>query len=333
MTGDDFAPGLLPAPRAFDLGPAGRAPDGRYLGPIADVSTAKWDGRGPFARRRRQRKAWIYTAAFTPRFTVGLAVVDAGFLATAFVYVHDRQREVFTEQKAVVPAGFPAGFQPSLDVTWRVARGPRNWEITRSGAGWAAKYSGSGLGIGIDIDDHGRGLTAISSAPGRPFHHTYKLCSLKCRLSVRTEGRMVTQEGHAALDFSLGYPPRDTRWNWASLDGMTADGQQVGINLVAHFMNGLENALWIDGAVIPLGQAVFTYEPENTLDRWNVATVDGYVNIDFYPDGERKENLRAGVMASVFSQPFGRFEGHIRTRSGLVPISGRGVTEQHRAVW
>lgn len=322
------------APPALSGGTGGRARDGRYLGRIRDVSTRRWDGSGPFSARRTQRKGWFYAAAFTPRYLLGFAIVDAGYLGTAFVYLKDRQTGKFREHKAALPLAFPADFAPSLDAEWNVARGRRRWNITPGDSGWAVRFTGPGLEAELLIVDDQPGLTAISSAPGRPFHHTYKACLLNCQLSVTADGVPVRADGRASIDFSLGYPPRDTRWNWASLSGVTADGAPVAINLVAHFMNGLENAVWLDGELHPVGQAVFEYEPRNTLAEWRVRTVDDAVDITFRPDGERSEDLRAGVLSSVFTQPFGAFEGTLRcAKRGSVAIHGYGVTEQHRAHW
>lgn len=333
MTFDETPVRLPSAPRALDLGAAGRPRDGRYLGRILDVSTRRWDGRGPIAPRRRQRKAWFYAAAFTSRFQVGFAIVDAGFLSTAFAYVYDCDRGAFTEEKAVLPVGFPHGFAPGLDADWRFERGRRRWSITPKDDGWSVLFTGPELRIGVRISDDQPGITAISTPPGQLFHHTYKSCSLNCALDVSVNGERFEESGRSSIDFSVGYPPRDTRWNWASLSGTTADGRLFAANLVAHFMNGLENAMWLDGALYPLSQSVFSYKPDHTLAPWRIVTVDGVVDIEFVPDGERSENLRGGVVASVFTQPFGRFSGKLRQGNKLVSVSGRGVTEQHRALW
>lgn len=318
---------LPPAPAALDRGHGQPAASGRYRGAIAGLSTAAWDGGG---RRRLQRKGWMYFSASTERFSVGYAIVDAGLVATAFVYVHDRATSRLVEEKATVPFGFPADHAPDWRRPWRLDRGDRHWAIEHDAArGWLVRYTGTRLQLALDVERGGDGLTAIASAPGRPFAHTWKLCALASRLRFTLDGETHDVASSSALDFTLGYPPRSSLWNWASLDGVRDDGRKVGVNLVAHFMNGLENGLWLDGELIPLAQATFDYTPGNLLAPWQVRSVDGQVDVRFQPDGQRAEHLDAVLLKSRFAQPFGRWEGTIAGR----PAHGCGVVEEHAALW
>ena len=318
---------LPPAPPALDAGNGRPAPSGRYRGAIADLSTAAWDGGG---RRRLQRKGWMYLSASTLRYAVGFAIVDAGLVATAFVYLFDRQSGRLIEEKVAVPFGFPAGFAPDWRGDWQLAQRGRRWQISpRAGGGWQCQYSGPQLQLALAVEPGGDGLTAISSAPGRPFAHTWKLCALDSSLRFTVDGQTVETPSSSAIDFTLGYPPRSTLWNWASLDGSTDDGRRVGLNLVAHFNNGVENALWLDGQLLPLAQACFDYDPRDLTRPWRVTSLDGIVDIRFTPDGQRAERLNALLLQSRFAQPFGHFEGRV----GTDRVSGFGVVEEHAALW
>lgn len=318
---------LPPAPPALDAGNGRPLPSGRYRGAIADLSTAAWDGGG---RRRLQRKGWLYVSACTARYSVGYAVVDAGLVATAFVYVFDRTTKILVEEKATVPFGFAADFAPDWRQAWALAQGGKRWQITPVGAqGWQFRYTGKRLNLELDVERGGDGLTAVSSAPGRPFAHTWKLCALASTLRFTLDGAAVETQSSSAIDFTLGYPPRSTVWNWASLDGSTDDGRKFGLNLVAHFNNGLENALWLDGELTPLAQACFDYDRRDLARPWRVSTVDGLVDVHFTPDGQRAEHLNAVLLKSRFAQPFGRFEGRV----GQSQVSGFGVVEEHAALW
>lgn len=318
---------LPPAPPALDAGNGRPVPSGRYRGAIADLSTAAWDGGG---RRRLQRKGWMYLSASTARHAVGFAIVDAGLVATAFVYLFDRQTGRLIEEKAAVPFGFPAGFAPDWRGHWQLAQRGRHWRISpRENGGWRCQHSGPQLDLQLDVDAGGSGLTAVSSAPGRPFAHTWKLCALDSALRFTVDGQTLETPSSSAVDFTLGYPPRSTLWNWASLDGRTDDGRRVGLNLVAHFNNGLENALWLDGELQPLAQACFDYDCRDLTRPWRVSTVDGVVDLRFTPDGQRAERLNALLLKSRFAQPFGRFEGRV----GPDRVSGFGVVEEHAALW
>lgn len=318
---------LLPAPAALHDRDGRPVASGRWRGPIADLDTAIWDRRG---RRRLQRKGWMYVSAVTARWSVGYAIVDAGLLATAFVYVFDRDSGRLLEEKVVVPFGFPSAFAPDWRQPWRLDRGERHWAIEHDPArGWQVRHDGPRLKLALDVERGGEGLSALARAPGRPFHHTWKLCALRSRLRFTLDGQQHEADSSSALDFTLGYPPRSSLWNWASLDGLRADGRKVGVNLVAHFMNGLENALWLGDALIPLGQATFAYDPSNLLAPWHLRTVDGRVDVVFEPSGRRAEYLNALWLRSRFAQPFGRWSG---TVDG-VAASGHGVVEEHAALW
>lgn len=323
-------PSLPAAPPALDAGDGRPVASGRYLGAIAGLSTRAWDDDlGWRSRRRLQRKGWLYFSACTAEVSVGYAIVDAGLVATAFVYVYDRRTRRLTEDKITVPFGFAAGFAPDWRQPWSLAQGDRRWQVTPTADGWQVGYDSPRLGMAMGITRRGAGLSAISSAPGRPFHHTWKLCALPVSLSLRRDGASVEMQAGGAVDFTLGYPPRASLWNWASLDGSTADGRRLGLNLVAQFMNGLENALWLGEELIPLAQATFDYDPADLMQPWRIRTVDGLVDVTFIPDGQRAEHLNAWLLKSRFAQPFGRFEGRISGQA----VSGHGVVEEHEALW
>ena len=322
---------LAPAPVGF--GSPGSVPYGRFLGALADERTAAFDGgSGLLSPRRLQRKAWLYFGAFTQRYMIGIATVDAGLVATGFVYVYDRQQKRLVEEKAMAPLGFASAFAPKLRGEWRFAAGARRWSIEPDGDGWQVRFEGKRIVLGMRFGG-APGMTSISPVIGRPFHHTYKACTLPVHVDVSVDGNRGEVAGSGVVDFTLGYPPRHTTWNWASAAGQTSDGSRFGVNLVAHFHNGLENALWLGDEVIALPQATFIYDAHNVLAPWVVRSEDGALELRIYPEGERKERVNAGLMVSDFTQPFGRVEGTVNTGGRRLGLSGFGVVEQHRAVW
>lgn len=325
---------LPSAPHALDVGGGRPAPFGTFRGAIADLSTSAWDGSGGLlSRRRRERKGWIYFGAFSESYMVGLATVDAGLVANGFCYVYDRERDLLVEEAVTLPLGFGRDFAPRLDGPWRLRSGAREWNIEHSDDSWHVTFSGKRLGVRLRIDGPGQGLTAIASSIGRPFAHTHKICALPAHLDVSVDGVSGSASGGGSIDFTLGYPPRQTLWNWASMDGRTDSGQRVGLNLVGQFMNGQENGLWVDGQLIALPQATFEYDPTDPLGPWHIRTLDGTVDLTFEAEGRRSQNLRAGIMASVFTQPFGRFSGTIQHDGKTLPVTGLGVVEEHLATW
>lgn len=330
---------LAPAPEA--LAAPGGVPFGRYLGAIPNLDTASWDfrlePRAPWPRRFFQRKAWSYVGVLAPELVCGFAIFDGGYLANAFVYVFERKARRLTEEKALRPFGFPYGFKPTPGASWALAAGKRSFSITPGpGGGWAARLTGERLRVELEMAG-GPGMSTVAPSTTRPFNYTYKLCGTPARARITVDGRTVDPGPEAEVlgvyDFTLGYPPRHTYWNWAALAGRTADGRRFGANLVANFNNGLENAYWLGDQVIPLAQTVFRYDRRDTLAPWHIHTEDGQLDVRFYPEGKRAERITVGLVASDFQQPCGRFEGTLVTPEGPLAVSGSGVTEEHWAVW
>lgn len=322
------------APKALHAGAGLPAAFGMYRGAIADVSTRVWDGnRGVLSKRRLERKGWLYVGAFSERYMVGIATVDAGVVANGFCYVYDRERDLLVEEDLTAPFGFAKEFEPRVDGEWDLANRSRAWHTEYRDNQWRVRFAGKRLEVALTLDGPGLGLTAIASSIGRPFAHTYKVCALPAEIEVSIDGASGSSAGGGSIDFTLGYPPRTTLWNWASAHGQTEDGREFGLNLVGQFMNGQENGLWFAGDLIALPQAVFEYDPTDPTGVWKIRTLDGSVDLEFTPEGRRSQNLRAGVMASVFTQPFGRFSGTIRHEGTDLRVTALGVVEEHQATW
>lgn len=130
---------------------------------------------------------------------------------------------------------------------------------------------------------------------------------------------------------------RETAWNWACIAGKLADGRSMGLNLAAgvNETGMTENALWLDGRCIKLGQASFVFDRYCETAPWQVRTSDGRVDLQFVPSGVRKERINAVVIASNFRQYVGTYTGVILDESGEpVPVEGlRGLAEDHFARW
>ncbi len=312
---------------------------GRYRGAVADVGTSAWDQQP--LRRRWQRKAWIYAGVFTSEWSLGVAVADAGYLGMAFLYVFHRPSGRYVEEKLARPFAFASGFQPGLHGPWTMAGGQRSWRITgQPGAGskghdtWRLEFAGRRLRCDLLVQGDLPGLTAIAPATSRPFSSTYKVVGVPVTGTLAFDGEpLPVADAFGALDFTLGYPPRETRWNWACLVGTTADGRRFGLNAVAHFNQDLENALWLGGDLVPLGETRFRPGHDRRRDTWHIETRDEALTIAFEPEGARSETIRLGLIASRFTQPFGRFTGTLRDGAATVAVRGHGVVEDHFARW
>jgi hypothetical protein len=323
--------GLPPAPARLPQPGEGPPAWGRYSGPVADTETRAWDA-DPL-RRRTWRKAWMFVGAYTERHTIGFALVDAGYVATAFVYVHDRETGRLLETHTLVPSGFAEDFQPGLRQPWRLESLEGTWTLAPQGEGWRASFKGAGFSVSLELDAASQGMSILAPAQERPFHYTFKAAAVPARVSFQEAAGGWQSSAVGVLDFSKGYPPRNVFWNWASLVGKTEDGRSFGLNLTADFNNALENAMWVDGELVPLATALFRYEPAAVRNEWRVATADGRVEVRFHPDGLREEHIQLGAFESRFQQPFGRFEGTLWLNGKAVRVTGSGVVEQHWTTW
>lgn len=313
---------------------------GRYVGrlPVVDWSGLKAAQMRPTWWRRCHHKRWTYVGIGSPTMFVGMAIVDLGWSTTAFAYVFDRLRgRMVADWDAV---GLPA-------LSGRVSNAPLQageaWFRSLSGRLALRPASGDTLHIDwragsinlqaeLDLGCMPPSLLAIGTPAGGLAHATHKTSALPVRGWVSVDGQRVSlNEGHASLDCSNGLLARDTAWRWAS-----AHRPGLGLNLQSGYFGDQENALWLDGDIIPLSEARFEFDPAQPLAEWRIHTDDGLVNLRFKPLGARRGDKRVVVASSRYVQPVGLFEGTVRpTLSAPArPVKELlGVTEDHHSIW
>ncbi len=307
---------------------------GYSIAPPLSLDLTHWDKQGLIPRRRTERKAWIYAATLNDDFFAAMAIVDAGYVGTAFAYLYDRKTGFFLEEKITKPFAFADDFAPSLQTRWLIADDHRRWEISPDSHNLVCRFTSDTWHLTLDLTSGQPGLNALCPSSGRPFNYTFKNTCMPVQASVRANQQQWEHSGASGcIDFSAGYPPRKTIWNWASFIGQTSAGQPFGLNLVAHHNDGLENALWLDGKIIPAGQAFFDYEKPMEKNHTRLTVPDLNLELLFTPEGCRRENLNAIVIVSDFVQPFGSFTGSFEYAGQKINAGGVGVVEDHRAVW
>lgn len=306
---------------------------------------------------RLRLKQWQHFALVLPDCFVGLALVDAGFLCKTWCYVLDRRSGVGYEHERIAPPGLPA----LLDL--RLAAGlfdDRCHARSRGYSVFVHNHLAAGVhALQLHIDDaagkpgvhgdlrclHDRAtiqaldVTMPSGLPGRGVYTHKVALPLSGELEVGGQRFVAApEESFALLDIHQAHYPRHTWWNWATCAGRAVDGRAVALNLTRNInpddvaIN--ENALWVDGALSHLGPAHFDFRSDDVLAPWRLRTACGAVDLVFTPRGERSEDLRLGLMRSVFHQPHGTFTGTLRRGDDVLEISEQfGVCEDHDAVW
>jgi hypothetical protein len=321
----------------------GGAPaSGRYTGSPEHID---WSGlRGAFQRsalwRRFHHKRWHYLALATEQCFVGLAIVDLGWTNTAFAYVFDRQ-----QKKLLID--FSQDGLPGLTATIsdRPAHGASSWFSHIGSRIHYEHLHGNHYRLQVDIRQGLQINAEIDSAHAAPFlcaigpigdggcaHSTVKSSALSVKGTVTAGGKTFDLTGGvASFDYSNGLLARDTQWRWAS-----AHSPSVGFNLQHGYFGNHENALWLDGELIPLGNADFGFDPKAPLKPWTIRTDDGLLDLQFHPEGARQQSKNLLVAASYYIQPIGTFSGTVRAAPGAPPRAVQalvGVTEDHRSRW
>lgn len=311
---------------------------GRYAG-----SPDRFDWRGLRALphrgglwRRLHHKRWHYVGLGDARLFIGVAIVDVGWTGTAFAYLFDRQR-------GRLLVDWSQDGLPGLQV--QVGNAPLRGAIARfRGLGSRLKVQDDAGRLQLQVDVPGLRVSATLSPPSSPpllaigsiaggiAHATVKTSTMTVQGWAEAGGERFALDGAlAALDASNGFLARETAWRWAS-----GHGEDIGFNLQQGYFGSQENALWLDGQLIPLGAARFEFDAAAPLQPWRVQTDDGLLDLVFTPEGLRAEDRNLGFAASHYVQPVGRFNGWVRAAPGAAPRELRdllGVTEDHRSRW
>ena len=305
-------------------------PFGIYKGLIEDTRTSFWDVEGFFPKRRRsQRKCWVYFGSFAPDLYTGIAVVDAGYVATAFAYFYIPSKNLFIEDKTTLPIGFGEKFDPQLFDNWELGK----FKMTSEKNNLIISYKGK-FNLKITTQENKNGLSFICPSEGRPFNFTYKNLLMPTNVLIGYKGEDFGSNGNTgSIDFSKGYPPNKTIWNWASMVGKTKSGKEIAINIVNQHNANMENAVWFEGNHYLLSDVIFEKKMPYDKNTWHIKTKEDCLLLDFVPQGARAENLNLIALKSQFTQPYGVFSGSIKINGKTEKFTGNGVVEDHLAVW
>lgn len=331
---------LPPAPKSviWQGGPA----TGRYSGAPVQIDWSSLSGafQRPALWRRLHHKRWHYIAIATEHCFIGLAIVDVGWTNTAFAYVFDRQ-----QKKLLIDYSQDGVPGLTAHVSDRPTTGASSW-FRHLGASIRYEYTsdsryrltidiGKNLHIDAELDtsDAAPCLTAIGPiAHGGCAHATVKSSAIAVSGLARAGGKtFALTNGVASFDYSNGLLARNTQWHWAS-----AHSPAVGFNLQHGYFGSQENVLWLDGVLIPLGNAHFDFDPKAPLKPWHIHTDDGLLDLWFQPEGARQQRKNLWVAASHYIQPIGTFSGTVKASPNAPPRQVThlvGVTEDHQSRW
>jgi hypothetical protein len=327
-----------PAPRS-PVGADGAPLFGAYRGYADEVT---WAGLSGGARRsalwrRLHQKTWHYASIAGEASVVALAIVDVGLAASAFAYVFDRRsRRLLADLSfTALPGAAAHNGHPGPGASARFSSRRARFSIAHEADGaWHVRgRAGDALLIDAHLDPTRAPppLCAIAAIEGGVANCTHKTVGLAARGHVLVKGERFDLEGHAgALDHTRGLLARDTRWRWANASSPT-----LSLNLVEDFNGPVENVVWIGDTLVPVGPVRFDFDPKRTSRPWSIRAADNSLELEFVPEGERREDKDLILAKSRYVQPIGTFRGVLRP-PGAAPVEVRdlvGVTEDHVARW
>ena len=335
---------LLACAPSSVLLPDGTPAAGRYEGRIARLD---WGGlaaadQRPFWWRTLRHKRWQYLGIGAQQLFIGLAIVDLGWGCTAFAYLFDRgSRRLLADWSQDGIKGWSGALSDApVDGSWAHFRGPSarlSWrhDAGADRLGVHVQVSGLSLDATVSLADAPPFLLAVGTigdADHGLAHATQKTSALPVQGWAQAGGQRFNLDGAvASLDSSHGLLAHRTAWQWAC-----AHRPGLGFNLQAGYFGAHENALWLDGQLIPLGAARFDFDEADPLAPWRVRTDDGLLDLDFQPEGARGERRNLGLVASRYVQPVGTFSGYVKASADASPRPVHdllGVTEDHCSRW
>ena len=318
---------------------------GRYRKPIPlpDVQP-----RGRLGRFRL--KEWCFLSVTTDDWFVAFAIVQLGYVGNAFCYVVDRRDSTRAwEYEAITPLGAGVRIAPSSVAgrsrfEWRGARADVRWtgawevqlDLPLERASERRRLHG---GFRVEAED---ALALLHPLRADRPAYTHKAAGMPASGLLAFGGDEVPLDGGlAALDWTRSVALRDTRWKWASVTARDGAGRRIGLNLSAEVYDDVdgssrENALWIDGRVVPLPGVDFELPLEPSAEPWRVRSRDeGVIDLVFCPTGARAQRIDAGLVRTDFVQAFGTWAGRVRVPGEREIVLSRafGVAEDHYARW
>lgn len=324
---------------------------GWFAGPMTCTNIVDTGPAGvPAWARRFRLKQWQHVAVVSDELLLAFAIVDAGYLGSSFCHAYDRADRRHVEHHRETPPGGVRVAAELWDDGCAIARrgyaidlgnmlGERRHTVDIDIAG---DRQGPGIVAELELHDDPASTRPLVVAlpinePGRVLFTHKSPCPVSGVVRVG-DRRYTLDKTHtwALLDVQKTYYPYRTRWYWATFAGRVADGRAVAINLVKNMIaddeRWNENALWLDGALHPLGAASFEVDSRDPKAPWRILATDGGCDLLFRPEGERAGNIEMGVISSRYRQPFGVFEGTARAGGETVAIDRVfGVVEDHSA--
>ena len=283
--------------------------------------------RMPLRRNGLWRKRWRYTAAFCDELLLCAARVEVGPVGQSFWAIWDRgARELHERTRLQLPTARgevwsePAGDEDTGRLDWAPDSGGTEVRIEapeREGSEKVRAFLRVGEGAWAEA------ICPTGQNDGYVWTRK-RIVPVKC--DVRIGDGRIRADARGVEDESAGYHPHHTVWSWSAGVGETADGRQVGWNLVSGINDPperSERAIWVDGQPAEPGPVQF--------EGLSAIAFDDGSRLEFSAEAERHKDEQRMFVKYSYRQPFGTFGGTLP--GGLELARGYGVMEHHDAHW
>jgi len=290
---------------------------------------------------------------------VAAALSNADYAGLAFVWTYDLRRRRFLELEQLAPLAVgvrlgetvdeAAEFESrSLRYRWepQTLGGERGIAVTVSAPRTKGNDAPFELRLRISRRPADEGLNLVVPWSDTRFNYTSKLVALPAEGELLAGGErypLAAAETLASIDCTRGLWPYRTTWHWASGAGYVRTAgaaRRIGLNFGDGWTDGTgtyENALYIDGRVLPLWEPIrFSFNPRALQEPWTLRTVESdRVALQFTPCYDRKQNTNLGLVQMKLEQVMGHFAGQIRGDNGETLHIDHlpGIAENHLARW
>ncbi|HEX9766611.1 MAG TPA: DUF2804 family protein [Nitriliruptorales bacterium] len=288
-------------------------------------------------RVRGRLRRWSYAAAGEGDTTLGVAIVDLGFVATAFAFLRHEGDTWTWDHKTPFARGAHVARRAAEASNWAAGRA----RIAIGGNGSircdVPMINGPRVRARLDAGRPAGDVPAVlrTATAGGGWNVTEKAAGYAVRGIIETDTASLPF-GLAGgwRDWTCGRQDRRTTWRWAAGAGRGANGARVGLN-VSTGMNDAEageNVVWWSG--VPHALETHELAPVGRArdGDWRVAG-PGW-QLAFESCGVRAADDDWRLVRSTYTQPIGIFRGTLPDRDGApVEVELVGVTEDHLAVW
>ncbi len=324
---------------------------GVFEPPIDTINHMDFDLRNAMDRKlskfkkKLQFNQFNFVSLVSQDLILAVAIVDLKIASNCFIYLYETATNKFEEFSFVQPLSRKTRIelQPNNGKSY-FRKGENYVKIeANSVAGTRSVNVNLKNGLTIDalIDESTKynPLQMCSRAGYSGWVFTQKSAALECSGMVNWQGQKYNLKDRntlASVDWSAGYMRRETYWNWASLACTLGDGRRLGLNLAAgvNETGTSENAFWIDGEMVKVDMVDFQFDRYQKDHHWIMRSNDGKIDIRFEPEGLRKEKMNMLIVASNFTQHFGRYFGTIKAGNEIIELDGIwGFVEDHYAKW